>query len=65
MKAGLLEVYEGKRAHDAKPKFYWRLVAANGKTIADGSEGYASRSNAKRAARRARWTMIAADNLNG
>lgn len=32
--------------------FYWRLVAANGKILAH-SEQYASRSNARRAAKRA------------
>lgn len=32
--------------------WYWRLVAGNSKCIADGSEGYASKGNAKRAARR-------------
>ncbi len=32
--------------------FRWRLVASNGKTIADSGEDYSSLSNAKRAARR-------------
>jgi hypothetical protein len=32
--------------------WYWRLRAHNGKIVADGSEGYASRGNARRAARR-------------
>jgi uncharacterized protein YegP (UPF0339 family) len=29
--------------------WYWRLRAANGKIIADGSQGYASKSNVQRA----------------
>jgi uncharacterized protein YegP (UPF0339 family) len=32
--------------------WYWRLRAGNGKTIADGSEVYFSKSNVKRAVRR-------------
>lgn len=39
--------------------WYWRIVAPNGKTIADGGEGYAKRHNALRAARRLK--IIAAD----
>ena len=31
--------------------WYWRLRAQNGKIIADGSEGYATRYNARRAAK--------------
>ena len=30
-------------------QWYWRAVARNGRIIADGAEGYASKSNAKRA----------------
>jgi len=33
-------------------QWFWRLKAANGKTIADGAEAYASASNARRAVRR-------------
>jgi len=29
-------------------RFYWSLVAANGKIIADGAEGYSTRSKARR-----------------
>lgn len=32
--------------------WYWRLVASNGKIIADGSERYATKANAKRAVKR-------------
>jgi len=34
--------------------WYWKIVARNGKTIADGSEGYATKSNAERAFARVR-----------
>lgn len=37
---------------DEAHEFRWRLVAANGETMADSGEGYANRSNAKRAIRR-------------
>ena len=42
-----IEVYEGRDGD-----WYWRMVANNGKTIADGAEGYENRSNALRAAKR-------------
>jgi uncharacterized protein YegP (UPF0339 family) len=29
--------------------WYWRLVAPNGKTVADSAEGYSSKWNARRA----------------
>jgi uncharacterized protein YegP (UPF0339 family) len=32
--------------------WHWRLIAANGRTIADSGEGYASEYNAVRAAKR-------------
>ena len=38
------EMYE-----DKKSLWRWRLKARNGKIIADGSEGYASKQNVKRA----------------
>jgi uncharacterized protein YegP (UPF0339 family) len=34
---------------DRKGTFRWALVAANGKTLADSGEGYASKAKAKRA----------------
>jgi len=37
--------------------YYWRCIARNGRTICDGSEGYASKSNAVRAAKRAAALM--------
>jgi len=42
-----LEVYRDKRGG-----WRWRLVVCNGRIVADGAEGYASRRNAQRAARR-------------
>lgn len=33
----------------ADASWYWRLVAANGKVVAVGGEGYASRPSARRA----------------
>lgn len=41
-------------------KWYWRLVAKNGKIIADGAEGYATRGNAVRAIERTRKLMQSA-----
>lgn len=41
------EIFAGRAGH------YWRLIAkANKKIVADGSEGYATRSNTRRAVRR-------------
>lgn len=39
-----VEVYE-----DDQGEWRWRLVDGNGRIVADGSEGYDSRSNAERA----------------
>lgn len=41
-----IEVYPGPRGG-----FYWRLRDKNGQIVADGSESYSTRSNARRAAR--------------
>jgi uncharacterized protein YegP (UPF0339 family) len=40
-------IYEGRDG-----LFYWRMKSRNHKVIADGSEGYSTRSNARRAAKR-------------
>lgn len=45
-----------RRAHfqvypDSRGDYRWRLVAGNGRIIADGGEGYASLFNVKRAIR--------------
>jgi len=49
------EVFLGKtdRQHDYQPQWYWRLVGGNGEILAV-SESFPSKSNAKRAAKRAR-----------
>ncbi len=46
------EIYPGKNK-----KFFWRLRAANRLVVADGSQGYASRGNALRGARRVLRTL--------
>lgn len=35
---------------DARGEFRWRMVASNGKTVADSGEGYKRRSGAVKAA---------------
>lgn len=42
-----IEVYK-----DHKGEHRWRLVARNGRIIADGAEGYTRKAGAQRAARR-------------
>ena len=45
-----LEVY-GTNPHPPHvPLWYWRLRAQNGKILADGGQGYSSKSNAFRGA---------------
>lgn len=51
MRAVRMEIYR-----DRQRLWRWRLVAANGRIFADSAEGYANRSNAKRAANRVRET---------
>lgn len=58
MRQAKVEIFGGDI--NAGGLWYWRLRAANGKIIADGSERYASRSNAKRAALKAARLMILA-----
>ena len=57
----MIEVYEGTDWQGLSGLWYWRLVARNGKTVADGAEGYASVSNARRAARRVQKLMAEAE----
>lgn len=38
----------------------WKLIAANGENIANGSEGYSTKSNAKRAVRRMKVAVVMA-----
>ncbi len=47
-------MWEFQIYQDAAAEYRWRLVAPNGRTIADSGEGYASRSNAHRAAENVR-----------
>ena len=48
----LIELYKGKRG------WYIRILARNGKIVADGGEAYANYSNALRAAHRLRDNLI-------
>jgi uncharacterized protein YegP (UPF0339 family) len=45
---------------DHQGLFRWRLRAPNGQIIADSGEGYATRSNAKRAAENVRARIASA-----
>ena len=53
-----MDRFEVHRGMDGQ--WYIRLRARNGKIVADGGEGYASKSNAKRAAQRLVRRAIAA-----
>jgi uncharacterized protein YegP (UPF0339 family) len=53
----MIEVYQSPLSG----AWYWRLVARNGRVIADSGEGYASKFNAKRAAINAANLMEIAD----
>lgn len=48
MRPDRIDVYE-----DDQGEWRWRLIAPNGRILADSGEGYASRANARRAALRA------------
>lgn len=48
MREPRFEIYQ-----DNDNEWRWRLVAVNGRIVADSAEGYASKSNAARAARTA------------
>jgi uncharacterized protein YegP (UPF0339 family) len=51
-----VEIYE-----DRRNEWRWSLRNLNNQNItADGSEGYATESNARRAARKAGWALIMA-----
>jgi uncharacterized protein len=52
MKTARIRIYQG-----VNRDWFWRLIAANGKTIADGSEGYRSKSGCRKAVKRARDAM--------
>ena len=53
------DAYELIVKQDKRGEFRWSIKHANGNIIADSGEGYTTRSNAIRAARRLR--VIAAD----
>lgn len=53
--AYVLNVYQ-----DSKFEWRWRLTSANGNILADSAEGYDSRSNAIRAARRLAFVAMVA-----
>ena len=43
------EFYATRRRPWVKRQWYWRLVASNGRKIADSAEGYSTRHNVLRA----------------
>jgi uncharacterized protein YegP (UPF0339 family) len=45
---------------DGQGEFRWKAVSGNGENVGNGSEGYSSRSNAKRAARRFKLALLTA-----
>jgi uncharacterized protein YegP (UPF0339 family) len=47
-------VYQGT----VNGEWYWHGIAKNGENIMNGSESYATKKNAVRAARRAKFLMI-------
>lgn len=51
----MIEYFPGKDA-----QWYWRYRARNGKISATGGEGYVTKSNAKRAAKRIGFALIVA-----
>lgn len=46
-----METIECRIYPDAEGKFRWKIVSRNGRIRADSGEGYATRSNARRAFR--------------
>lgn len=46
-------------------KWYWRLVAGNGRTIADGAEGYSKKGNVLRACKKVQGLLIPQFNDRG
>jgi uncharacterized protein YegP (UPF0339 family) len=50
-----IEIYQDKGM-----EWRWRMVAANGNTVADSGEGYSSKGNARRAARKFKWAAFMA-----
>ena len=50
---------------DAAGLWRWRAQAKNGRVVADGAEGYASRRNARRAAEAMRFGLLFAELVDG
>ncbi len=48
---------------DRKGEFRWRLVAGNGRVIADSGEGYTRRASAEKGARRTAWAIAEAETV--
>lgn len=40
-----LEIYEGRRGLARRKQWRWRIVARNGRIIANGGDGYANRAD--------------------
>jgi uncharacterized protein YegP (UPF0339 family) len=47
--------------YEAKDGWRWRIIATNGKIIAESGEAYSTKSNAKRAAHRLHENVVWAD----
>jgi uncharacterized protein YegP (UPF0339 family) len=45
---------------DGQGEFRWKAIARNGENVGNGSEGYVTRSNARRAARRFKVAILTA-----
>lgn len=52
-----IEVYREETKGDRPGLYRWRAIARNGRIVADGSEGYKTKGNARRAAEGARFVM--------
>ncbi|MBB5747421.1 YegP family protein [Brevundimonas variabilis] len=40
-----LQIYEGRRGLSLRKQWRWRIVAKNGRVIANGGEGYTNRAD--------------------
>lgn len=57
-KTPTIEVFQSAAAN--KGDWYWRLRAKNGEIVLDSAEGYSTKGNARRAARRVKQIMTEA-----
>ena len=46
---------------DRAGEYRWRVVAGNGRVVADSAEAYASKSNAVKAATRLAWAELSVE----